>query len=199
MRKPAFIELIQRVRAITGTVELVIVGSHCLYAVTEQVPEVVARSVEAGFLLGPYSLELMMQVNADLGVASPYFKEYGNYADALGLASVTLPPGWETRLQPLANDDGQILARCLELYDVAVSKLMAGRDKDWLFLSYLLDAQLIAWPALLARAALIQQTAAAGALLPRLETFLANLQKHYTRYDLTPLRQLIQQLKAPNP
>lgn len=199
MRKPAFIELIQRVRAITGTVELVIVGSHCLYAVTEQVPEVVAQSVEADFLLGPYSLELMMQVNADLGVASPYFKEYGNYADALGLASVTLPPGWETRLQPLANDDGQILARCLELYDVAVSKLMAGRDKDWTFLVYLLDAQLITLPDLAMRAELILQTAADQALLPRLEKFLANLQKHHTRYDLTPLHQLIQQLKTPNP
>lgn len=199
MRKPAFIELIQQVRAITGTVELVIVGSHCLYAVTEQVPEVVARSVEADFLLGPYSLELMMQVNADLGVASPYFKEFGNYADALGLASVTLPPGWETRLQPLTDGDNQIIAHCLELYDVAVSKLMAGRDKDWLFLSYLLDAQLIALPGLVERAALIQQTAAEGALLPRLEKFQANLQQHHTRYDLAPLRQLIQQLKTPNP
>ncbi|MBI1760805.1 MAG: hypothetical protein HYR56_05140 [Acidobacteria bacterium] len=199
MRKPAFIELIQQVRAITGTVELVIVGSHCLYAVTEQVPEVVARSVEADFLLGPYSLELMIQVNADLGVASPYFKEYGNYADALGLASVTLLPGWETRLQPLADGDGQIIARCLELYDVAVSKLMAGRDKDWAFLSYLLDAQLIALPDLVGRAALIQQTAAEGALLPRLEKLLANLQKHHTRYDLATLRQLIHQLKFPNP
>jgi hypothetical protein len=105
MRKQAFVDLIQRVRAITGTTELVIVGSHCLYAVTENVPDLVNQSVEADFLLGPYSLELMVEVNALLGVTSAYFKESGNYADALGLASVTLPPGWNERLQPLTDDN----------------------------------------------------------------------------------------------
>ena len=196
MQKPAFIDLIQQVKTITGPTELVIVGSHCLYAVTEQVPDVVRRSVEADFLLGPYSLELMTKVNALMGVTSEFFKRTGKYADALGLATVTLPPGWRERLQPLVDEDGQTLAHCLELYDVAVSKLMAGRDKDWLFLFYLLDEQLITLPPLMERAELILQTASDGALQPRLEKFLANLRKHHTRYDLTPLQELIQQLKA---
>lgn len=51
MQKPALLDLIQQVRTITGPVELVIVGSHCLYAVTEQVPEVVRQSLEADFCL----------------------------------------------------------------------------------------------------------------------------------------------------
>ena len=196
MRKPAFIDLIQQVKTITGSIELVIVGSHCLYAVTDEVPEVVRKSVEADFLLGPYGVELMAKVNALMGVTSEFFKRTGKYADALGLATVTLPPGWKERLQPLVDENGQTIARCLEIYDAAVSKLMAGRDKDWLFLFYLLDAQLVTLPPLMERAALILQTAADGALQPRLEKFLANLQKHHTRYDLTPLHQLIQQLKS---
>lgn len=196
MQKPAFIDLIEQVRIVTGPIELVIVGSHCLYAVTEQVPEVVRKSVEADFLLGPYSVELMAKVNALLGVTSEFFKRTGKYADALGLATVTLPPGWKERLQPLRDENGTTIAHCLELYDVAVTKLMAGRDKDWTFLAYLLDEQLISLPPLLERAALILQTAADGALQPRLEKFLANLQRHHTRYDLRPLHQLIQQLKA---
>lgn len=133
MQKPAFLDLIQQVKTITGSIELVIVGAHCLYAVTDEVPEVVKRSVEADFLLGPYSLELMTKVNALLGVTSDYFKREGKYADALGLATVTLPRGWKERLQPLADDDGQPLARCLDLYDVAVSKLMAGAIKTGRF------------------------------------------------------------------
>lgn len=199
MRKQAFVELIQRVRAITGTTELVVVGSHCLYAVTEDVPDVVKRSVEADFLLGPYSLELMVKVNALLGVTSAHFKERGYYADALGLASVTLPPGWNERLQPLVDDSGQTIAHCLELYDVAVSKLMAGRDKDWLFLAYLLDERLIALPRLIERAELVLQTAAGQALQPRLEKFLAELQKHHTPHELAPLRQLLKRLQSSTP
>jgi hypothetical protein len=62
MRKQAFVDLIQRVRAITGTTELVIVGSHCLYAVTENVPDLVKQSVEADFLLGPGSSQRTLQV-----------------------------------------------------------------------------------------------------------------------------------------
>lgn len=46
------------------------------------------------------------------------------------------------------------------------------------------------------RAELILQTVSNGALQTRLEKFLANLQKHHTRYELTPLHKLIQLLKA---
>ncbi len=140
-----------------------------------------------------------IEVNQQLGITSAFHDEHGYYADGVGLATVVLPPGWQDRLQPLHDEAGQVVARCLEVYDAAVSKLMAGRDKDWTFLAYLLDAQLISLPELAARAEMILQTAADRALLPQLEKLVANLQTHHTRHDLTPLRQLIQQLNTPNP
>ncbi len=199
MQKETFLELIQRVKEVSGIALPIIVGSHTLYAVSDTAPAVVRASVEADFLLAGESLETLEKVRKELGLTSAFHDAHGYFADALGLATVTLPPGWEARLQPLADSRGQVVARCLELYDAAVSKLMAGRDKDWTFLAYLLDEQLISLPPLLERAELILQTAADGALQPRLEKLLDNLQRHHTRYDLTPLHRLIQQLKTPHP
>ena len=87
-----------------------------------------------------------------------------------------------------------MIARCLELHDVAVSKLMAGRDKDFSFIAALLDRRLIALVTLTERAALIQETAAADALRPRLGKLLDHLRQHRTVNDVTPLLKLISHL-----
>ncbi|MBI1760814.1 MAG: hypothetical protein HYR56_05185 [Acidobacteria bacterium] len=80
-------------------------------------------------------IALPISVNQQLGITSAFHDEHGYYADSGGLATVVLPSDWQERLQPLADDSGQIIAHCLELYDVAVSKLMASRDQDWGFLA----------------------------------------------------------------
>lgn len=196
MRKEAFFDLIQRVKDVTGLSEPVIVGSHCIYAVTDFVPDIVARSVEADFLLGPFGIELMQKVNQELGITSVFFKQSGYYADGLGLATVVLVPGWESRLQLLEDKAGQVVARCLDLHDVAVSKMMAGRDKDMIFLSAVLDRSMISIPTLAERAALIRETASEGALLPRLEKLFNHLRPQRSTYDLAPLTNLINQLKS---
>jgi hypothetical protein len=109
----------------------------------------------------------------------------------LGLATVVLAPGWEDRLQPLVDEDGQVVARCLEPHDAAVSKLMAGREKDFSFIAALLDSELILLDSLVERAALIQDTPSCGALLPRLRLLLSHLEKERRRRNVDSLRRLI--------
>ena len=194
MKKEHLLDLIHRVRELTKIEAPVIVGSHSLFAITDQVPSIVSQSFEADFLLGMDSITAMQRVNAELGVTSDFYDLHGYHADALGLATVVLVPGWEERLQPLQDESGQVIARCLELHDVAVSKLMAGRDKDFSFIAALLDRRLIALVTLTERAALIQETAAADALRPRLGKLLDHLRQHRTVNDVTPLLKLISHL-----
>ena len=196
MKKDLFLELIRQVKAVSGIESPIIVGSHTLYAVSDRVPDVVRASVEADFLFAGEGRDLLEKTRRQLGLESAYHDAHGFFADILGLATVTLPPGWKDRLQPLIDENGEPIARCLELYDAAISKLMAGRDKDWIFLAYLLDEQHITLSPLMERAELILETASDGALQPRLEKFLDNLRTHHTRYDLTPLHELIQKLKT---
>jgi hypothetical protein len=196
MRKESLFDLIRRVRELTGLDALIIVGSHSLFAVTSDVPPVVAQSFEADFLLVSHGAAARQQVNDELGVTSNFYDTHGYYADALGLATVVLPPGWQERLLPLKDENGQVVAHCLETHDVAVSKLMAGREKDFPFIIALLERRLITLPTLVERAALIQETASSGALLPRLKKLSERLRPLCSHAELKPLADLISRLSS---
>lgn len=194
MRKQPFFDLIHRVSELTGIEAPIIVGSHTIYALTDQVPSIVRESIEADFLLAEGGIEAIRGVNKELGVTSDFYDESGYYADGLGLATVVLVPGWQDRLQPFKDETGQVVARCLELHDTAVSKLMAGRDKDHVFLSEILANRLISLETLAERAALILETVHEDALLPRLQKLFDYLRKQQTTTDLKPLSELINRL-----
>lgn len=196
MKKEFLFDLIQRVRDLTGISAPVIVGSQSLFASTEDVPKIVRESVECDFLLATESIEAMRIVNETLGILSPFARASGYFADGLGLATVVLVPGWEDRLQPLRDESGNVIARCLDVPDVAVSKLMAGRDKDFTFIITLLEGRLMEFSTLIERAALIQETASSGALLPRLQKLLDHLRRHRAVNDLKPLLDLINHLSS---
>ena len=194
MKKKYLLDLVHRVSQLTSIATPVIVGSQSLFAITDDVPDAVRDSIECDFMLASGGIEAIQVVNETLGIISEFSAAHGYYADGLGLATVVLVPGWEDRLQPLIDQEGQVVARCLELHDAAVSKLMAGREKDFDFISALLDRELVSIETLMERAALIQNAPSAAALLPRLRALLNWLRKAGTHHDLRPLRDLIDRL-----
>lgn len=194
MRKELLFDLIRHVSELTGVETPIMVGSQTLYAVTESVPSIVRDSVECDFMLAEAGIEAIQAVNHHLGILSSFSKEKGYFADGLGLATVVLAPGWKDRLIPLEDNGGKTVAQCLEPHDAAISKLMAGRDKDHVFLNEILANQLISLETLAERAALIQQTAHEDALLPRLQKLFDYLRKQRTITDLNPLSELINRL-----
>ncbi len=196
MQKRQLFDLISRVSELTDIAEPIIVGSQSLFAITDSVPSIVSRSIEADFLLGPHGPEVMHKVGASLGMRSEFFDRQGYYADPLGMATVVLVPGWQDRLQPLKDEAGQTVAHCLEIYDLAVSKLMAGRDKDMIFLCSLLDGRMMMMAPLMQRTEMVKETAYEGALIPRLERFENHLRsQRHVNYNLQPLRELLARLK----
>lgn len=74
----------------------------------------------------------------------------------MSLSTATLPTGWEERLTSFDDPEaGESKAVCLEPHDLVVSKLVAGREKDYRFAGALLDAGLIQAEVLSARAELL--------------------------------------------
>jgi hypothetical protein len=74
----------------------------------------------------------------------------------MGAETAVLPDGWRERLIPLRNQNtGGGTGLCLEVHDLAVSKLVAGREKDLAFISGLV------------RHRLRTPTPSSSALLPR--------------------------------
>jgi hypothetical protein len=196
VNKEQLLDLTERVKLVAGVELPVIVGSQSLYAVTSQVPDSVRRSVECDFLLLAAGPPVFRAVIEQIGFASSFQETHGYYADAVGLATVVLPSGWQERLVPLTDEAGRTHAYCLEVHDTCVSKLMAGREKDFTFIKELLNRGLADMSTFLSRAETILDMPQSAALLPRLERLLGYLKSDRFSLDLGTLRQLIADIRS---
>jgi hypothetical protein len=196
VNKEQLLDLTERVKLVAGIELPVIVGSQSLYAVTSNVPDSVRRSVECDFLLLAAGPPVFRAVIEQIGFASSFQETHGYYADAVGLATVVLPAGWQERLVPLTDEARRTHAYCLEVHDTCVSKLMAGREKDFTFIKELLNRGLADMSTFLLRAETILDMPQSAALLPRLERLLGYLKSERFSPDLGTLRQLIADIQS---
>ena len=73
-----------------------------------------------------------------------FHQTYGYYAHGVGPETAALPRGWEERTVSIKNDNtGGGEGKCLEVHDLAVSKLVAGRERDLDFVRNLVRFRLI--------------------------------------------------------
>lgn len=176
MRKQNLFELTSEVRKITGNLPI-IVGSQAIFAVTDFPPEIVKRSVECDYLLIKEFAKLRLPLTEKLGIFSDYQQKTGFFADILGLATVVLPQNWEERLVELKDDNGEPVAFCVEIHDVAVSKLAAGREKDYEFLQTAFLSDYLQIDTFIERAELILQSLSSEVLHRRLQHLIKKFEK----------------------
>jgi len=92
-------------------------------------------SLDADLLIVPCDDRQAAVLHEAVGEGSLFHQEYGVYADFMRSDVVsTLPKGWEGRCLPLA---GYPSVRCVNPYDLAIVKLVLGRDKDMVLLKAL--------------------------------------------------------------
>jgi len=85
-------------------------------------------SLDADLLLEPVNEAIADMLKDAVGHESRFEQQNGYYADILRPEiAETLPAGWESRLHPVAGYDNVF---ALDPYDLAVVKLMVGREKD---------------------------------------------------------------------
>jgi len=191
VRKSDLFELVRQIKSIAPEETPIIVGSQAVHVVTAFLPEIVQQSIECDFLLASGKTETRVEINKKLGVFSSYQIEHGFYADALGLATVVLPPNWRERLQSLKDENGNLIAYAAEIHDIAVSKLIAGREKDFLFLKELFARELIDIDIFLERVRLVRAMPQSAVLFSRLE----NLEKNLPKTAFSKVRKLLNELK----
>src|SRR5206468_7306217 len=107
----------------------------------------------------------------------------GFYAHPLGLGTISVPRGWDERLVPFGREEGLENVWALEIHDLAASKLMAGREKDFEFLHALLDRSFCDFQTFLARFDLLRTGAFANAVPDRLKKLAQHL-RQWKRDDL---------------
>lgn len=143
MQRPQLEHIIRAAAGITGATDFVVIGSQAVLGQFPDAPEELLVSIEADVF------SLRSEADSDLidgtiGEGSPFHQTFGYYAHGVSVETARLPEGWRERLVPIRNaNTGGGTGLCLEIHDLAVSKLAAGREKDLDFVTALLRHRLI--------------------------------------------------------
>ena len=149
MNRAALEHILRAAAAIANEREIVVIGSQAVLGQFPHAPEELLASIEAD-VFPRRAPEKSILIDGAIGELSAFHQTFGYYAHGVAEDTATLPAGWQDRLVPLHNENtGGATGWCLEVHDLASSKLVAARDKDLAFVRVLQTRQMLT-PALLA-------------------------------------------------
>ncbi|NKR53093.1 hypothetical protein GS481_02845 [Rhodococcus hoagii] len=135
---------------------VVVLGSQSILGSydTADLPEAVFQSREvdilplSGITNPPAVEEKLLMLDARLGENSPFHEHHGFYVEGIHKDVVVLPKHWDNRLVHFTVADGssELYGRtglCLDPVDLCVSKCIAGREKDHVFVEALIRDDII--------------------------------------------------------
>ena len=170
MKRSELEHLIRAAGKIAGDREIVVIGSQAVLGQFPDAPAALLRSMECD--LYPRNKPGQAdEVEGAIGEGSRFHEQYGYYAQGVGPDTATLPRGWQRRLVRVENaNTGGCAGLCLEVHDLAISKYVAGREKDLEFTRELARHGMTGKETLLARLATTRLDAAlARAVRGRIE------------------------------
>jgi hypothetical protein len=171
MKKSQLDHVLRAAREITGESRFIIIGSQSLHGKGIDVDALFA-SMEADLYV-PGS-EVKTELLNSIGEGSRFHETYGYYADPVDEGTAILPKGWKARLVNLPPGDTQgAKGLCLDPHDMAVSKYLAGREKDLDLLEKLVRLRLLEKALLLKR---LQETPVDE---PRKSLAKARIERHF--------------------
>ena len=176
MKRTHLLKLLEAVRARVPLETMLIVGSQSAHALDRGDIPAVEASLEVDLLLVSGQFQYKALIQGEFGEESPYFRQHGLFVHPIGIGIVSLPSGWEARLQALRDESGRLVARAVEIHDTLAAKIMAGREKDFDFLRQLLEWNLCDFGTFLERFLLLQSSPFANAVPDRLSRLEARLQ-----------------------
>lgn len=143
MNRAQLEHILRAAAGITGGDRFVVIGSQALLGQFPSAPPELLRSMEAD-LFSLRSAQESELIDGSIGENSLFHRTFGYFAHGVGPETATLPSGWEGRLVPVCTPaTGGATGLCLEVHDLAASKIVAGREKDLEYVSSLLRHQLV--------------------------------------------------------
>ena len=139
-------ELEHAIRAacgVSGDDEVYVFGSQAILGQYPDASAPLRQSAEAD--TAPVTaVDMVDVIDAHLGELSPFHDAFGFYVHGVSIDAAVLPRGWRSgQSQCGTTTQGTIQDGCVEAHDLAVSKLIAFRDKDRAFVRILLADALI--------------------------------------------------------
>ncbi len=138
MKRHELEHILRACAGITGRDRFIVVGSQAVLGQFPDAPAelLVSREVDVYCPDDPEATDL---IDGTIGEMSPFDQTFRYYAHGVGPETAVLPSGWEDRVVPVHSEfTGGATGHCLEVHDLAISKLVAGREKDVAFVTALL-------------------------------------------------------------
>lgn len=135
--------VIRAAGAIAEVTELIVLGSQAILGKYPDAPGDVLLSEEVDTYPAAFP-ERADLIDGSIGELSPFHEQFGYYAHGVGPETARLPANWQQRLISVATENtGGVTGFCLHPADLAVSKLLAGREKDIVYVRALLEHELV--------------------------------------------------------
>jgi Nucleotidyltransferase of unknown function (DUF6036) len=138
---------------------VLIIGSQSILGTADEqdLPALATASMEVDVaFFNDATNEKSDRVDGAIGELSPFHEEYGYYAQGVSVTTARLPRGWRERLVVIDTDaSAPGRGYCLEPHDCVISKLVAGREKDYAFAGALVAKGLVSLETLKERLALL--------------------------------------------
>jgi hypothetical protein len=143
MTRDALEHLLRAAAALTDERDFIVIGSQAILGQFPAAPPALLVSIEADL----YPRDAVAKadlIDGALGELSQFHETFGYYAHGVDDTTAVLPVGWQSRVIPLHNENtGGATGWCLEVHDLASSKLVAGRERDVDFLRILLRERMV--------------------------------------------------------
>jgi len=145
--------IIRAAGAIADVDELIVIGSQAILGQFPNAPQELLSSREAD-IYPRYYPERSDLIESAIGYESQFERTFGYYADGVDETTAVLPSGWRDRLILVSNENTRLIKGwCLEVHDLAISKYVAGREKDLDFCRVLARHDMVSREVLLQRPA----------------------------------------------
>ena len=123
--------------------QIIIIGSQAILGQFPDAPVRLLSSMGADVYPKNHP-EKANEVDGAIGEGSSFHELHGYYAQGVGTKTAVLPADWESRLVAVKNENTNgVTGYCLEVHDLAISKMIAMRPKDLEFVQELVRHDMI--------------------------------------------------------
>ena len=128
---------------ITRDREFVVIGSQSILGACPQAPAALLRSMDLD-IYPKNRPEESVVIDGAIGEGSAFHQTFGYYAHGVGPETAVLPRGWQERtIRVETPATSGSIGWCLDPADMAVAKLAAGREQDWVFVERLIALNIV--------------------------------------------------------
>ena len=123
--------------------EIVVIDSQAILGAFPDAPSELTQSMEADVFPKDHPPRSIV-IDGSIGELSLFHETFGYYAHGVDETTATLPDGWRQRLIRIDTPGtAGAVGWTLEPHDLAVSKLAAGREKDFRFVETMIRARMV--------------------------------------------------------